>query len=172
MRGCAPRTDLFNVWTKRGPPPVLLAVVIALLIGTLPCAAASPGPFDAQISQLDQLRQQCITAAAGVQQRERTIGPLDLAVGQMQSDLSGKERQITASRLQQEALLGALERLARAPERLAIAGGDPVPRPRSGILIAAAVPALAAEAQSLGQQMAIVAKTAGEIAARRKDVDD
>ncbi len=158
--------------SKRGLTPALLAMVIALLIGALPCAAASPGPFDAQISQLDQLRQQCIAAAEAARQRERTIGPLDLAVGQMQSDLSGKERQIAASRLQQEALLGALERLARAPQKLAIAGGDPVQRVRSGILIAAAVPALAAEARSLGQQMATLATTEGEIAARRKDVDD
>ncbi len=160
-----------HVW--RGLGLAFLVTSVAFLVASLPGVAAPPSPFDGQIGQLDQLRQQCIAAAQAVRQRERTVGALDLAVGTMQSDVADKKQEITASRRQQEALLGALERLARAPpETLALTGEDPVDRLRSGILIAAAVPALSDEARELGKQVATLATVQSEITARRKDIDD
>jgi murein hydrolase activator len=108
-----------------------------------------------------------------VQERERTLGALDLALGVMQRGVETKEGQIAQSRKEQEELLGALERLARAPpEALAFAPEGPVERLRSGILIAAAVPALTARARELAGQLTALASVRDQIAQRRKDVDD
>jgi septal ring factor EnvC (AmiA/AmiB activator) len=147
--------------------------LIALASAALPGAAAPPAPVDGQVGQLDQIRQQCVGAALAVQQRERSLGALDLAVNVMQQGVDAKNQEIAASRQRQEALLGALERLARAPpEALALAPEGPVDRQRSAILIAAAVPALSAEARELGGQLAALAMVRSQIDARRKDVDN
>ncbi|HXC29138.1 MAG TPA: peptidoglycan DD-metalloendopeptidase family protein [Stellaceae bacterium] len=131
--------------------------------------AATPAPAD---SQLDALRQQCIGAALAAQQREQSIGALDLAIHAMQASTEVKNRELVLSREQQEALLGALERLARAPAgTLALTPQDPIDRRRSEILIAAAVPALSAQARSLSNQLAELEKVRGQIDARQKDID-
>jgi murein hydrolase activator len=84
-----------------------------------------------------------------------------------------KKQEITQSREQQEALLGALERLARAPpEALAFAPEGPVDRLRSAVLIGAAIPALSAEARQLGSQLTALSSVQDQIDARRKDIDD
>jgi len=154
-----------------GIPRAVLGAVAALL-----CAGASPAPpalLDGQISQLDALRQQCVAAALAVQQRERTLGALDRAIGAMQNGVEVKNQELAASRHQQEELLGALERLARAPpEVLAFAPEGPVDRSRSAILVAAAVPALTAKAHELGRQLAALDAVRGQLDARRKEIDD
>ncbi|HTZ35693.1 MAG TPA: hypothetical protein VMB84_06675, partial [Stellaceae bacterium] len=125
------------------------------------------------MTQLDALRQQCIGLAATVQQREKSIGALDLAIDVMLRGVAAKKQEIAQSRDKQEALLGALERLARAPpEALAFVPEGPVDRQRSAILIGAAVPALSAEAKQLGGQLATLSNVQSQIDARRKDVDD
>jgi septal ring factor EnvC (AmiA/AmiB activator) len=157
----------------RGLRPAFLAALIVLIGAAAPGAGAPSAPLDGQLGQLDQIRQQCVGAALAVQQRERTIGALDLAIGVMQSGVDAKNQEIAASRQQQEALLGALERLARAPsEALAFAPEGPVDRMRSAILIAAAVPALTAQARELGGQLAALATVQNQIVTRRKAIDD
>ena len=107
-----------------------------------------------------------------MQQREKSIGALDLAIRVMERGAEAKRKEIAKNRQQQEALLGALERLARAPpEALAFAPEGPVERLRSAILIAAAVPALTAEVRTLSGQLATLASVQEQIDARRKDVD-
>jgi murein hydrolase activator len=161
------------VLVGRGLGPVCFIVFIAFAGIVVPGAAAPSAPLEGQIGQLDSIRQQCVATALQVQQRERTIGALDLAIGVMQQGLDAKSKEIEASRQQQEALLGALERLARAPaEAMAFAPRGPVDRVRSGILMAAAVPALTAEARKLGGQLAALAAVQNQITARRKDIDD
>jgi septal ring factor EnvC (AmiA/AmiB activator) len=162
------------MFVGRGLGPVFLAIFAVLAGAAVPGAAAPPpAAIDGQIGQLDAVRQQCIATALAVQQRERTIGALDLAIGVMQQGLDGKSREIAASRQQQAALLGALERLARAPrETLAFAPEGPVDRLRSGILIAAAIPVLSDEARKLSGQMAALAAVQSQITTRRKDIDD
>ena len=138
----------------------------------MPLAAATLAPIDAQVGQLDAVRQQCIDTAQAVQQRERSIGALDLAIHAMQNGVNGKTQEIATSREQQEALLGALERLALAPpEAVALAPEGPVDRMRSTMLLAAAVPALSARARELSSQLAALTSTRDQIDARQKDID-
>ena len=129
-------------------------------------------PIDAQAGQLDIIRQQCIDGAQAVQTRERSIGALDLALGALENSVDGKNKEIATSREQQEALLGALERLALAPpEALVLAPEGPVDRRRSTILMAAAVPALSGKARELSNQLAAVTSTRDRIDSRQKDID-
>lgn len=146
---------------------------MALLCAARPGAGAPTAPTDAQAAQLDQLRLQCVGTALGVQLRERSIGALDLAIGVMESGVDAKNQEIAASRQYQEALLGALERLARAPpEALAFAPEGPIDRTRSAILIAAAVPALTRQARELTGQLAALSAVQRQIVTRRKEIDD
>jgi septal ring factor EnvC (AmiA/AmiB activator) len=141
-----------------------------------PKQAAAPKketPAEAQITQLDAVRGQCIALALTVSQRERSIGALDLAVSVMMRGVDAKQEELALSRKQQEELLGALERLARAPpEALAFAPEGPVERVRSGILIAAAVPALTDQARTLTGQLASLTTVRTHIMTRRKEVDE
>lgn len=170
MRGCALLTDS-AVRLRRGFGPACVVALIAL--GCALPVAATLAPVNSHAGQLDAIRQQCIDTARAVQQRERSIGTLDLAIHAMQSSLASKNQQIATSREQQEALLGALERLVLAPrEVLALAPEDRVDRTRSAILIAAAERALAARTQELANQLAALSSAGSQIDARRKDIDD
>ena len=171
MRGCALPTDRFVRRVCRGPWPAIL-LLLAALTGGLGVAAPS-APLDGQINQLETVRQQCVAAALALQQRERAIGALDLAIGVMVRGVESKTKEIAQSHEDEELLLGALERLARAPpEALAFAPEGPVDRLRSAILIAAAVPALTARARELAGQLSALANVRAQIDARRNEIDD
>ncbi len=150
------------------------AFVLLLALVCAPLAShAAATALDGQVAQLDALREQCIDAAAAVQQSERSIGALDVAIQVMERGAEAKKREIAQSRAQQEALLGALERLARAPpEALVFAPQGLVDRRRSAMLIAAAVPALHAQARQLGGQLAALSRAQGLIETRRRDIDE
>lgn len=170
-RGCAPPTDL-AVRFRRALGPACLVAFLAVAGAGLPLGAATLPPIDAQATQLDVIRQQCIDGAQAVQTHERSIGALDFALRAMQNSVDGKKREIATSREQQEVLLGALERLALAPpEALVLAPEGPVDRMRSSILMAAAVPALSARAHELKNQLAALTSTRDQIDARQKDID-
>src|SRR5580692_6224117 len=172
-RGCAPPSDPDAVRAGRGRGPGFLLLLTVLAGTAAPCLAAPPAMLDAQIGQLDQLRQQCVAAAQTEQQRERSIGALDMAIGVMTHGVESKTAEIAQSREQQEALLGALERLARAPpEALAFAPEGPVDRMRSAVLIAAAVPALTTQARELGSQLTALSNVQNQLDTRRKEIDD
>jgi septal ring factor EnvC (AmiA/AmiB activator) len=172
MRECAPPTDPFAVRTGRLFRLAVLSFLIASFCLAPPAAAASPTSLDGRVTQLGAIRQQCVAAALAVQQRESAIGALNAAMGVMESAADAKNREIAADRQQQEALLGALERLARAPpEALVFAPGGPVNRLRGGILIAAVVPALSTETRELGEQSAALAAARKQIAAHRAEID-
>ncbi|HTQ34188.1 MAG TPA: peptidoglycan DD-metalloendopeptidase family protein [Stellaceae bacterium] len=157
----------------RGRWPAIFAFLIALAGAPGLALAAPPAPVENQVSQLDTSRQQCISTAAAVQRRENSIGALDLAIKVMERGIETKKKEIALRRDEQEALLGALERLARAPpEALALAREGPVDRQRSAILIGAAVPALAAQALQLSGQLAALTAAQRQVETRRQDVDD
>jgi septal ring factor EnvC (AmiA/AmiB activator) len=161
------------VRTGGGAIPALLAAFVVLFCAILPGFGAPPPAVEAQTGQLDALRQQAIAAAAALQQRERSLGALDLVVRVMQRGVDAKDNELAQSRRQQEALLGALERLAKAPpEALAFAPEGPVERMRSGVLIAAAVPALSDQARELSGQLAALNTVRHQIEASRKNIDD
>ena len=177
MRGCAPLSKLRALRIARPLGAVFLAagIVVACAAGAAtPTAKPAPGPtLDAQIAQLESLRQQCIAAARALQQREHAVGSIDLAVATMRQGVTAKDKEIANSRKEQEQLLGALERLARAPpEALAVAPEGPVERLRSGILMAAAVPALAAQARELTGELGALDAVRKQIDVSRKHVDD
>ena len=172
MRGCAPPTELFVLRVWRGLASAVPVSLLGLLCAALP-AATAPQPLDSQIAQLDAVREQCVSAAAALQRREQSIGALDLAINVMVHGVDTKKQEITQNREQQEALLGALARLARSPaEALAISPEGPVDRQRSSILLSAAVPALSAQAHQLSGQLAALSSVESQIDARRKDIDD
>jgi len=162
----------------RLPRVFAIAVVGAVLgpapAGMLALAATAQKPTqNALIGELDTTRRQSIAIAREVQQRERTIGALDFAVGVMLHGVKAKQGELEQNRKEEEQLLGALERLARAPpEALAVSPEGPIDRARSGMLIAAAVPALAAEARMLSGQLSAMARVQTHIGARQAEVDD
>jgi septal ring factor EnvC (AmiA/AmiB activator) len=172
-RGCARPTDFWAVRVSRGLGPALLVFLIVLAGAGRSAIGAPPAPLDSQVAQLDGLRQQCVSTALAIQQRERAIGALDLAMSVMLRGAETKKREIAQSRAEQEALLGALARLARAPpEALVFAPEGPVERLRSQILISAAVPALTARARELGSQLAALSGVQSQVEARRKEIAD
>jgi len=158
---------------RRGLLPAITAALVSLPAGPGGAAPAKPAPLDAQIAQLDATREQCIATALAVNQRERSIGALDLAVRVMSRGAESKQQELVETRKEQEQLIGALARLARAPpEALAFAPEGPVDRLRSGVLIAAAVPALANQARMLTGQLSALNTVKTHITTRRKEVDD
>jgi septal ring factor EnvC (AmiA/AmiB activator) len=129
-------------------------------------------PANPQLSPLDMIRQQSIADAHVLQQRERAVNAVDVAVNVMQRSVAAKQKEFEQSRGEEEQLLGALERLARAPpEALALSPEGPVERLRSGILIAAAVPALAAQARDLSGELTALAAVRTRLDARRGEID-
>lgn len=158
---------------RRGLLPAVIAALVSLPAGPGGAAPPKPAPLDAQIAQLDATREQCIATALAVKQRERSIGALDLAVGVMSRGAESKQQELVETRKEQEQLIGALARLARAPpEALAFAPEGPVDRLRSGVLIAAAVPALANQARMLTGQLSALNTVKTHITTRRNEVDD
>ena len=139
--------------------------------------AETPAPADSQataslVAQLEALRQKGIGLGREMRQREHTIATLDLAIGVMVQGVDQNTQALDESRQQQEALLAALERLARAPpETLALSPQGPIDRARSAILLAAAVPALAAQARDLTGQLGAMEAVRTRIDASRRDVD-
>jgi murein hydrolase activator len=161
---------MLRVW--RGLASIVPVSLLLLVCVALP-AATAPQSLDSQIAQLDTIREQCVNAAAALQQRERSIGALDLAINVMAHGVEAKKQEITLNREQQETLLGALERLARAPsEALALTREGLVDRQRSSILISAVMPVLNAQGRQLGSQLAALSSVENQIDARRKDIDD
>src|SRR6202035_393586 len=114
----------------RGFLPAVLVAGLLLLPGGLPAAAPDKPNPDA-IVQLGAVRQECIATARTVQQQERALAALQLAVGVLERGAAAKQHELEQSGKEQEQLLGALERLALAPpEALAFAPEGPIDRVR------------------------------------------
>lgn len=151
---------------------LLSAIVVGglLLPAGPPFAAPEKPNVDADVAQFAGVRLEAVAAARAEQKKERGLVALDLAIGVMELGAATKQQQFEQSGEAQERLLGVLERLARAPPgSIAFAPEGPVDRVRSGILIAAAVPALQAQAQALSGQVAALAAARSEIAARKDE---
>jgi septal ring factor EnvC (AmiA/AmiB activator) len=157
---------------RRGLGPACLVAVLSLAVPAPPLVAATLAPTDAQIGQLDAIRRQCIDAAQAVQMRERSIGALDIAIRAMRNGIDGKSKEIAASREQQRALLGGLERLSLAPpEVLGFAPERAMDRIRGAILMKAAVPTVSAKIRELSSQLAALTSMRDQIDTRKKDTD-
>jgi septal ring factor EnvC (AmiA/AmiB activator) len=109
--------------------------------------AASP---DALVAQLETVVQQGIAAAHAAQGHELTIGSLSRTVADADTQLEAKEHALDDARARAAALLAALERYVHTPRIVALlAPQSPIDRLRSGMLMAAAVPALSERAHAL-----------------------
>jgi septal ring factor EnvC (AmiA/AmiB activator) len=150
---------------KQAATPLIPPAVPA----TPPAAPVKPGTNAP--AELSAIRAQCIATAHNVQQGERTVGALDLAIGVMERGAKAKQQQLDFNGKEEEQLLGALERLTRAsPAALALSEG-PVDRVRSGILLASALPALQVQAQGLSAQLAALTAERAHIDARRPEFE-
>src|SRR5438067_7499804 len=144
-------------------------VAAAALCPAAPTRAADPpGKL---VAELDQVRQERIAAAREAQQRQSTIGTLTRDIEMLDRDLAARRRGLDESQVEQAQLLGALERLARhPPEATKPAPGSPIDRVRSEILLAAAIPALRAEAQALAAEVGAVASLRARIATKETEL--
>jgi septal ring factor EnvC (AmiA/AmiB activator) len=113
--------------------------------------AASP---DALVAQLATVVQQSIVAAHAAQGHELAIGSVSRTVASADTQIEAKQRALDDARARAASLLAALERYVHTPRAAALlAPQSPVDRLRSGMLMAAAVPALSGEAHTLIGEM-------------------
>ena len=144
-------------------------VTAAALCPAAPTRAADPP--EKLVAELEQVRQESIAAAREAQQRQSTIGTLTRDIDLLDRDLAARRRGLDESQVEQAQLLGALERLARhPPEATKPALGSPIDRVRSEILLAAAIPALRAEAQALAGEVEAVASLRARIATKETEL--
>ncbi|TMJ78770.1 MAG: hypothetical protein E6G73_00270 [Alphaproteobacteria bacterium] len=144
-------------------------VAAAALCPAAPTRAADPP--EKLVAELEQVRQESIAAAREAQQRQSTIGTLTRDIDLLDRDLAARRRGLDESQVEQAQLLGALERLARhPPEATKPALGSPIDRVRSEILLAAAIPALRAEAQALAGEVEAVASLRARIATKETEL--
>src|SRR5205807_6641879 len=121
--------------------------------------------------ELDRVRRVTIDLARAVQQQEGAVAALDHELDLLGREAAGRQRGLDESRVEQEQLLGTLERLARHPPDAAPPPAQPpVDRVRSHILLQAAVPALRDEAHALASEFAKVAALHGRIAAKQGEL--
>jgi murein hydrolase activator len=127
-----------------------LSALPALAASRPALPAAPAASSEASAAQLDAVIQQSIAAAQAAQAHELAIGSLSRAVADADAQLDAKQRALDAARTKAAALLAALERYVHTPRLAALlAPQSPVDRLRSGMLMAAAVPALSEEAHTL-----------------------
>ena len=159
-------------------PALIIAFGLLLLPIGPPRAASAKSPPDPRpsqeslVAQLAVTRHDLITTARDVQQRVKALAALQLAISVMEQGVTAKQQEFDQNAKAEAQLLGALERLARAPpEELAFAPEGPIDRERSAILIAAAVPALQAQARALSGDVASFAQVRHLIDIRKPDLD-
>jgi septal ring factor EnvC (AmiA/AmiB activator) len=149
-----------------------VAAAMMLLPAALPAATPEKPPADPAIAELNAIRSQCIAAAHRVQQDERAAAALDFAIGTMERGAAAKQQQFEQNGQKEGQLLGALERLARAPRAaLAFAGERPIDRARGAFLLAALIPALEAQAKTLSAELASLAAERAQIKAGRPELE-
>jgi murein hydrolase activator len=150
----------------------LPTIVLGLLLLPAHLPAATPEKPDPAIAELGEIRLQCIAVAHRVQQDERAAAALDFAIGAMERGVAAKRRQFEENGSEEAQLLGALQRLARAPRAaLAFPGERPIDRARSAILLAAAIPALETRAKALSADLASLAAEQARIKAGRPELE-
>ena len=131
-------------------------------------AAAPTAPSEALVGELDTVIRQSVTVARAAQEHERTIGSLARDLADANRELATKQRALDEARTRAAALLAALERLAHTPPAAALLAPQlPVERLRSGMLMAAAVPALSTEARALIAEMQRLAALRTEAIAKQ-----
>ncbi|HVC51994.1 MAG TPA: peptidoglycan DD-metalloendopeptidase family protein [Stellaceae bacterium] len=133
-----------------------------------PAAAAAPS-VTALAGKLDTVIQQSIAVALKLQQGERGIASLAGSLVGADQDLAVHQRELDDIRTRAAVVLAALERLAHAPPETALlTAQQPVDRIRSGVLLAAVVPALGAEARGLIEKQQDVSAGRAQLIAKQR----
>ena len=151
----------------------LAASGMALAAQALPAAAttAAASSQEALVAELDGVVRSSVTLAHTAQYLERTIGALERALAESSREMAAKQRALDDSRAKQGEILGALQRLARnPPEAALLAPQQPIDRLRSGMLMAAAVPSMAAEARALTAEIERQASIHAQIVAKQNEL--
>jgi septal ring factor EnvC (AmiA/AmiB activator) len=150
----------------------LAGVTLGLWLVLAPAGIAAPRSSQplAAAGELDRVRQETITLARTVQQRESALAALDHELDLLGREAAGRQRGLDESRVEQEQLLGTLERLARHPPDAAPQPAQPpIDRVRSHILLQAAVPALRDEARALANELERLAALRAWIEAKQRE---
>ena len=156
---------------RRWLTPVII-VCSVLLTSHLPAATPEKPASDPAIADLNAIRAQSIAAAQRVQQNERAAAALDLAIGTMERGAAAKQQQFEQNGKEEEQLLAALERLARVSRMASLfAPQEPIERVRGGILLAAAIPALEAQAKTLSAELTSLTAEQVQINAGRPELE-
>lgn len=145
------------------------------LAASRPAAAAAPatapGSLDALVAQLDTTIQQGIAAAHAAQAHELAIGSLSRGVAAADTQLAAKQQALDEARTRAAALLAALERYVHTPRVAALMMPlSPIDRLRSGMLMAAAVPALSTSAHALIAEMQRLSTLRAETLAKQDNL--
>ncbi|HEB79057.1 MAG TPA: peptidase M23 [Rhodospirillales bacterium] len=122
-------------------------------------------------SDIDQLRQESITAAKAIQKYEADITWLEKRISEL--DQEEKEKNVTLSLSQGQFVnvLAALQRMARRPpEALFVQPLSPSDTVRSAILLRAAAPMIERRAKKLRLELAELARTRNESFKRRTEL--
>lgn len=117
-----------------------------------PAPATSPAPVvsEALVGELETVIKQSVAAAHAAQEHERAIGSLARDVTGTNHELATKQHALDDTRARAAALLAALERFVHTPRAAALLEPQaPIDRLRSGMLMAAAIPALSTQAHTL-----------------------
>jgi septal ring factor EnvC (AmiA/AmiB activator) len=112
-----------------------------------------------------------------MQQWQATVAALNRELALLGHDAAARRRGLDESQVEQAQLLGALERLSRHPPPDKTQGfeaqsfaGSPIDQVRAGILLAATLPALDAEAKALAGEIAAIAALRARIAAGQTEL--
>jgi murein hydrolase activator len=133
----------------------------------------SQGRYAAEASalaaEIAELRGASVKAAQVAQETEAAMTDLEQQLARLQESEAEKSAALRRRGTQSEALLMALQRLARQPpEAMALAPGEPVDTVRAGLLISAAIPAIEAQARRLKEELAGLGELRGRIAEKRQ----
>jgi septal ring factor EnvC (AmiA/AmiB activator) len=151
----------------------LAGLALGLWVAVAPAGiAAPPSPETAAATgELDRVRQETIGLARTVQQRESALAALDHELDLLGREAAGRQRGLDESRVEQEQLLGTLERLARhPPDQIPPPAQPPIDRVRGHILLQAAMPALRDEARALANEIERVAALRTRIDAKQGEL--
>jgi septal ring factor EnvC (AmiA/AmiB activator) len=151
----------------------LTGVTLGLWLAVAPAGFAAPRSSEPAVAagELDRLRQETITLARTVQRQESALVALEHELDLLGREAAGRQRGLDESRVEQEQLLGTLERLARhPPDAVPQPAQLPIDRVRSHILLQAAVPALRDEARALANEIERLAALRARIEAKQREL--
>lgn len=117
-------------------------------------------------NELAALSRDMVRLGAEAQEREALLEQLARQLDSLAGEQADRRAALTARKGELAASLGALARLARTPSQAYfLYPGDPLDAVRSAVLLRAAAPSLANEAEALSQDLDAIARVEKEIAA-------